>query len=129
MFQDRPNIRFMPPPHYSLNEALLISDVAVAAASTTLLEAVQSGAIPFIFGTAYPRDFPDIAVAGAAIAARDRQAAESSLSRLVESENLRAELRSAGERFRPSLFAASGPEGAARIAAALQAAANAQRRA
>jgi len=45
----------------------------------------------------------------------------------MASGELRAELRSAGKSLRPSLFAASGPEGAARIADALRAAASARR--
>jgi hypothetical protein len=129
MFEDRPNIRFMPPSRYSLNEVLAACDVVVAAASTTLLEAVQSGAIPFIFGTAYPADFPAITEAGAAIAAEDRAAAETALKRLVESAELRAQLRTGGETLRPLLFAASGAEGVANIAAALKTAANARLRA
>jgi hypothetical protein len=121
------NVRFMSPPHYSLNDALGACDIVIAAASTTLLEAVQSSAIPFIFGTAYPEDFPDIAGAGAAVAARDVPAAETVLRALIEDRTLRSGLRLAGDRLRPSLFAASGAQGAARIVAALGAAASGRR--
>jgi hypothetical protein len=126
IFEDRSNIRFMPPARYTLNEVLAACDVVVGAASTTLLEAIQSGAIPFIFGTSYPADFPDIAGAGAAIAAADGPTAEAALRQLAESEELRVRLRKAGDKLRPSLFAASGAEGAARIATALKAAASAR---
>lgn len=114
-----PNLRFMPPPHHALSDVLAASDIVVAAASTTLLEAVQAGALPFIFGTAYPPDFPDIVAAGAGVIAPDLDAAKAVLTQLVESSEKRTNLRAAGMAMRPSLFAASGAEGAARIATAL----------
>jgi hypothetical protein len=114
------NIRFMPPPAHSLNDALAASDVVVAAASTTLLEAVQAGAIPFIFGTAYPADFPDIAAAGAGVRAPDLAEAQGVMTRLISDQGWQAALRQEGNILRPHLFAASGRDGAARIAACLQ---------
>lgn len=121
LFGKKPNLRFMPPPHHALSEVLAASDIVIAAASTTLLEAVQVGAIPFIFGTAYPQDFPDILAAGAGVIAPDLDAAKAVLTQIVESPQKRANLRAAGAAMRPALFAASGDEGAARIAAALAA--------
>jgi len=118
---DAPNLRFMPPSQYTLNDVLTACDMAVAAASTTLLEAVQAGAIPFIFGNAYPKDFPDLVASGAGVLAQDLGAAKAALARLVENDARRADLRSAGTVMRPMLFATSGPEGVARIAAALKA--------
>jgi hypothetical protein len=116
---DYPNLRFMPPPQHPLNNVLGACDVAVAAASTTLLEAAQAGAIPFIFGTAYPKDFPDIAGMGAAILAPDGDAARSAFARLVEDPAGRAALRGGCARLRPALFAATGRDGARRIADAV----------
>jgi hypothetical protein len=116
------NITFMSPPRISLNDALAACDVVVASASTTLLEAVQSGGIPFIFGTAYPADFPDIAAAGAAASAPDLPSAKTLLARLAQDSEWRMSLHHAGKRLRPHLFAAVGHEGAARIAALLRAA-------
>jgi hypothetical protein len=78
-----PNIRFMPPPSFSLNDALTASDVVAATASTTLLEAVQCGAVPFIFGTAYPRDFPDIVQSGAGVSAPGLSQAKVLMARLA----------------------------------------------
>jgi len=115
------NVAFMPPPLFSLNDALTASDVVVASASTTLLEAVQSGAIPFIFGTAYPKDFPDIVAAEAAVSAPDLSAAKSLLAQLGEDGAWRMALHDAGKRLRPHLFAATGDEGATQIAALLNA--------
>jgi hypothetical protein len=118
---DAANLSFTPPPQHTLSDVLAACDVVVAAASTTLLEAVQVGAIPFIFGSAYPKDFPDIVAAGAGATAPDLDAAKALLTQLIENSARRADLRSAGAIMRPTLFAASGPQGAARIAAALRA--------
>lgn len=114
------NIRFMPPPAHALNDVLAASDVVVAAASTTLLEAVQAGAIPFIFGTAYPEDFPDIAAAGAGMRAPDLAQAQRLVTQLVSDTDWQSALRREGKALRLHLFAASGHEGAARIAACLE---------
>jgi hypothetical protein len=123
LFGKRPNLRFMPPPHHASSDVLAASDIVIAAASTTLLEAVQVGAIPFIFGTAYPRDFPDILAAGAGVIASDLDTAKAVLTQIIVSTERRANLRAAGAAIRSTLFAANGAEGTARIAAALAAAA------
>lgn len=109
------NIRFMPPPNHSLNDVLAASDVVVATASTTLLEAVQSGAIPFIFGTAYPKDFPDITSAGAAVHAPGPDQARAFMTRLVMDSAWQAALQEGGKALRPHLFAATGAQAACRI--------------
>jgi hypothetical protein len=114
------NLRFMPSPEFSLSDVLSRCDVVVASASTTLLEAIAVGAIPFILGTAYPADFPDIAGEGAAVSAPTLETAQRAMAQLLADGMLRAQLRDAGERLRPELFAATGQEGAARIAALLR---------
>jgi len=116
-----PNLAFMPPPRFSLNDVLTACDVVVASASTTLLEAAQSGAIPFIFGGSYPEDFPDMVGAQVAVSAPDLAAAQTLMTRLTADGAWRGTLREAGRQFRPHLFAATGKEGAARIVALLRA--------
>ena len=115
-----PNVRFMPPPAHSLSDVLSSVDVVVAAASTTLLEALPAGAIPFIFGTCYPKDFPDIAARHAAIRAEDLRSAKRSFSELVEDATRRMRLREEGARLASELFTATGTEGARAIAEALR---------
>jgi len=115
-----PNLRFMSPGQHSLNDVLSICDVVAAAASTTLLEAVEAGAIPFIFGSSYPRDFPALAEVQAAAFAPDMQTAKAVFAQLMQEPALRANLRMAGENVASSLFAASGRVGARRIAEALK---------
>jgi hypothetical protein len=124
---DPPNLRFMPPRKFSLNDVLGSCDMAVAAASTTLLEAIATGAIPFVFGTFYPKDFPDITGEGAAVAAHTIEEAKTALSNVIEHGHLRAGLRANGARLSPELFAAQGPAGVARISDALRAAADRER--
>jgi len=115
-----PNLHFVPAPQHSLDEVLSRCDIVVAAASTTLLEAIAVGAIPFIFGTAYPPDFPAIAREGAAAHASSFDEARQTIGALVGDTQLRVKLRDEGERLRPELFASVGAEAAARIAVFLR---------
>ena len=114
-----PNIRFMASPQYSIGDTLSACDIVVGAASTTLLEAIEAGAIPFIFGTAYPPDFPSISVLGAAAEGATLAEAKNAMTRLIQDEVMRAQLHQQGERIRPELFAASGQAGAVLLAEAL----------
>jgi hypothetical protein len=121
-----PNIKYMPPSRFSLQETLQACDTIVSAASTTLLEAVAVGVIPFIFGTCYPDDYPDIVGAGAAISAETAEAAIKATEKLIRDGNYRENLRINGVKLRPELFAATGQDGARRIAQAVRAAALSQ---
>lgn len=115
------NLEFVPAPTFSLSDVLSRCDVVVAAASTTLLEAVAVGAIPFILGTAYPADFPAVAAEGAGISAPTLDAAQEAMTALIGDDDMRQRLRDEGERLRPELFASVGQGAAARIAAHLRA--------
>jgi hypothetical protein len=116
-----PNLRFMSPPEFKLNDALEACDVVVACASTTLFEAVVTGAVPFIFGTAFSPDFPPLAAQGVAVAAPDLEQAKTSMRRLMEDTEMRAGFRAQGRRLSPELFASYGQDGAVKIAGYLQA--------
>jgi hypothetical protein len=110
-----PNLRFMSPPQFGLSDVLSLCDVVVAGASTTLLEAIATGAIPFIFGTAFSPDFPKIATEGAAVTAPTLDVAKQAMTDLIGDANLRAGFRVQGDRLRPELFASVGREASARI--------------
>jgi hypothetical protein len=113
---DHANLKFSLTTEQPLAAALAECDVAVAAYSTILLEAIAAGAIPVIFGASIPHFWPDIASMGAAIEDHSLEGTKAKLSALVSDLAYCAGLRVQGAALRPRLFAAAGDEAIERIA-------------
>jgi len=120
---DHSNMQFMSAVDCPLGDILARCDIVVAAYSTTLLEAVAAGAIPFIFGASgMARYRPDLASVGVAIEEKQLAAAKVSLGLLIADCGMRERLRKAGEAFMPCLFAATGKSAVERIVSTIRSA-------
>jgi len=83
------NVVFMNSDKYKLDEVMAASQVSVSIYSSTILESVAAGVLPIIFNvTSFPNFFPDIAKEGAGIEVKSFEAAQETISKLLNNPEI-----------------------------------------
>lgn len=84
VLESLPNVAYVPGPEHAMQDVMARSCIGMSGYSTTLLDSLGAGVVPFIISVAgLPRYLPDMASSGAAVEVNTLEDAQAELHRLL----------------------------------------------